>query len=421
MLERFFVKPVTVDRIRACWLGREIEDYVHWLVDNRYAARNVFRRVPLLVALAEFTSKRNVDSLEQLSAVAESFVAYRCRQSGSRLKGGSKWVRKGTAGPISHFLEHLARRGWIAPPTTSSPCFPFPEHQTDYLHFLRTVRGLKESTIYKHRLYLTHFEAYLKKIHLDDLRSLTRAHLSAFITVEGRRRSRTLMQTICGSLRTFLRFLYLRGTLLQDLSEEVPRVKKYIKGALPRAITWEEVKKMLNAIDRRSPLGLRDHAVLLLAVTYGLRAREIAGLSLDDIDWKRDRLHVQERKAGHSTTYPLSPVVGEAILSYLRDARPQTDDRHLFLSCQAPLRPMTESMVSSRVGSYLRKTGLAVHRPGSHTLRHTCAARLIDKGFPLKEIGDYLAHSSPASTEVYAKIDSRDLREVSLSDGEEIL
>src|SRR5439155_16496623 len=96
---------------------------------------------------------------------------------------------------------------------------------------------------------------------------------------------------------------------------------------LPRAIAWGEVHQMLEKVDRRNPVGKRDYAILLLLVTYGLRAREVAALSLDDIDWKRDRLHIRGRKAGHSTAYPLAATVGEAILDYLRLGRPQTTER----------------------------------------------------------------------------------------------
>lgn len=165
----------------------------------------------------------------------------------------------------------------------------------------------------------------------------------------------------------------------------------------------------------------RDFAILLLLVTYGLRAREVAALTLDDIDWKRERICVPERKAGHSTAYPLSLVVGEAILDYLQQSRPNTTDRHIFFRAPAPHTPMSWSSVSMRVGRYLRKAGIQVSRPGSHTLRHTCVHRLVDVGFDLKTISDYVGHRSPSSTEVYTKVAVETLREVALGDGEEVL
>jgi integrase len=156
-------------------------------------------------------------------------------------------------------------------------------------------------------------------------------------------------------------------------------------------------------------------------VSYGLRAREVAALTLDDIDWERDRLLVPERKAGHCTAYPLSRIVGEALCIYLEQARPRTEERILFRRAYAPYVAMTHHSVSSRAVYYLRKAGIKVHRPGSHTLRHTCVQRLIDADFSLKSAGDYVGHGSPQSTEIYTKIDVEKLRIMAFSDGEDLL
>ena len=178
---------------------------------------------------------------------------------------------------------------------------------------------------------------------------------------------------------------------------------------------------MLSMVERRMPAGKRDYAILLLLVTYGLRAREVAALTLDNIDWKRERLHVPERKAGHDTAFPLSTIVGDAIVDYLQHGRPQTANRHVFFRSLAPYTPLTYQGVSCRATHYLRKAGIAVSRAGSHTLRHTCVQRLVDADFSLKVIGDYVGHRVPASTEIYSKVAIEALRKVALSDGEEIL
>jgi site-specific recombinase XerD len=175
---------------------------------------------------------------------------------------------------------------------------------------------------------------------------------------------------------------------------------------------------MLDAVDRRAVVGRRDYAMLLLLVTYGLRAREVAAL---DLDWRHERLRVPERKAGHSTAYPLSPIVGSAIVEYLQRGRPPTEDRHVFFRVVAPLTPVTYNVVGCQAGRYLRKAGIEVSRPGSHTLRHTCVQRLVDAGFSLKVIGDYVGHRHPSSTQTYSKVDIETLRTVACGPGEEIL
>jgi len=156
-------------------------------------------------------------------------------------------------------------------------------------------------------------------------------------------------------------------------------------------------------------------------VTYGLRAREVAALMLDDIDWRRDRLAIPCRKAGHSTAFPLSAVVGEALVDYLRHGRPPSTDRHVFFRAVAPVRPISRVAVSACAKHYLVKAGIQVPRPGSHTLRHTCVQRLVDDGFGFKAIGDFVGHRSPASTAIYAKVAIEPLRQVALGDGEQVL
>ncbi len=222
-------------------------------------------------------------------------------------------------------------------------------------------------------------------------------------------------------LRVFLRYAYREGATTADLSGVMDRPQFYRLSGIPRSITWEEVGRVLAGVDRRTPCGKRDWAILLLLVTYGLRGREVAALTLDDIDWKCERLTVPERKAGHSTAFPLSASIGDALVDYLRNGRPQTASRRVFFRSVAPVEPFTPAAVSARARHYLIKAGIDVPRPGSHTLRHTCVQRLVDADFALKTIGDFIGHRSAKSTEIYAKVAVEPLREVALGDGEEVL
>jgi integrase len=177
----------------------------------------------------------------------------------------------------------------------------------------------------------------------------------------------------------------------------------------------------MAAVDRRSALGKRDYAILILLISYGLRAIEIARLALDDIDWRQGRLRIPERKAGHSTSYPISDAVGDAIAAYLKDGRPTSNHREVFLSLTPPFPPATVSVVCQCATRYLRAAGVSVRRRGSHTFRHTCVQRLVDVGMPLQKIGDYVGHRSPQSTRIYGKVAIETLREVALGDGEDVL
>jgi integrase len=222
-------------------------------------------------------------------------------------------------------------------------------------------------------------------------------------------------------LRVFLRYLHRERLIKKDLSNCIEKSRNYRLSTLPRSVAWDEVRRMLEAVDRRTAAGKRDYAILVLLVSYGLRGREVAAMTLDNIDWKRNRLCVPERKAGHSTGYPLSPTVGAALLEYLQHARPQSTERHVFLRVVAPRGPLTTAAVSGRASYYLHRAGVTVPRAGSHTLRHTCVQRLVDADFSFKVIGDYVGHRTPDSTDIYTKVAIDSLREVALGDGEKVL
>jgi site-specific recombinase XerD len=298
---------------------------------------------------------------------------------------------------------------------------PFPEQAPEFIRHLQQERGLAAPTVEEYTIHLRSFEAYLRRIGATELAELSPAILSAFVTERGQAVSRGTMHGVCSTLRIFLRYAHRERLTARDLSSSVEGPRTYRLAALPRSIPWADVQRMLEAVDRRSALGKRDYAMLLLLATYGLRGREVAALTLDDLDWEQERLRVPERKAGHSTAYPLSPVVAEAIIDYLKSGRPKTGERRIFLRAIAPFRPCDTPCVSMRASHYLRKAGITVPRAGSHTLRHTCVQRLIDARFSLKAIGDYIGHASPESTKIYAKLDVEALRELALGQGEEVL
>jgi site-specific recombinase XerD len=282
-------------------------------------------------------------------------------------------------------------------------------------------RGLRPQSVDHYKHHLGPFEAYLDRIGCRDVAAISPPILGAFVAESAGHLCPTSVRSRCGVLRVFLRYLHRERLIAKDLSECVEMSRSYRLSGIPRSIAWDDVRRMLDAVDRRTAAGRRDYAILVLLVTYGLRGREVAGMTLDDIDWKRERVRIPERKAGHSTAYPLSPTVGAALLDYLQHGRPKTEDRHVFMRVLAPHGPMTQGAVSGRASFYLHRAGIHVHRAGSHTLRHTCVQRLVDADFPFKVIGDYVSHRTPESTDIYAKVAIEALRNVALGDGEKIL
>jgi site-specific recombinase XerD len=417
MLEHYFIRPETVDRIRSSWIGDAIETYVAWLAGQ--SSRCVGRRVPLLMRFGEFARQRGATDVEELRGHLDAFVrsCLRRRARPCLSKVAKRQFLRDVRKPIEQFLR-VVQAGHL--PSQACAASPFQDWAPGFIGHLREERGLSPTTVAAYSRQLERFEQYVVA------RCLTADALSAAV-LDGflaERRvyvcARSLGST-CAALRALLRYLFREGTIRHDLSVMVDGPRTYHLSEIPRAISTADVKRTLASIERRSIVGRRDYAMLMLLVVYGLRAREVAAMTLDDVDWRANVLHVRGRKAGHADDYPLAPEVGEAVLDYLRHGRPETTDRRIFFRITAPRAAITHSVVSCRAKVYLRKAGITVSRPGSHTLRHSCAQRLVDAEFSLKVIGDFLGHRHPMSTRIYSKVAIEALREVALGDGEAIL
>jgi len=418
MLEKYFLKPSTIDRLRGSWIANEIEAYVAWLAEQGYSSRVVFCRVPTGFAFGEFAWERGARVVGDLPMHVEAFVA--ARVAAHHATYSTRPMAKEVRGPVEQMLSVVVPG--FEPTGRPHHRQPLVDVAPGFFEYLAEERGLRPASLDSYRHYLDRFEVYLRRIGLTSIQELSPVILSAFIVERaGAGLSKSTVRGSAGAVRVFLRYAHRQGILASDLSATVGWPQVYRLSNIPRSISWEDVNRVLASVDRRTVAGRRDYAILLLLVTYGLRGREIAALTLDDIDWKRERLAIPERKAGHSTAFPLSTVVGEAVLDYLRHGRPTTTDRHVFFRAVAPWRPIGSAAVSSLARGHLLRAGVKVPRPGSHTLRHSAVQRLVDANFDLKTIGDFIGHRSARSTEVYAKVAVEALREVALGDGEEAL
>lgn len=418
MLERYFYQPKTIDRIRANWFGSSIEKYVEWMEREGYSARNVYRRVPLLCHFGDFARENGAQTLEQAALLVEAFAqlwVFEHPPSSGSLPARSK-VMEEARNPVNQMFR-LVLPTHVGGGRHAKPD-PFRNDVPGFFPYLREERGLKPSTIYQYRYCLARFSDFLSRQGIRSLTEISPATLSAFVVEVAPALSLNTRRGLCSEMKVFLRYCHREKILTSALEDAVEMPQTYRLDSLPRAIGWDDVRKMLEQVDRRTAKGKRDFAILLLLVTYGLRAHEVSALTLDDVDWERDRLLVPERKAGHSTAYPLAGVIGKALMDYLQHGRPKTDDRHLFFRVLAPKVPIGSDAIASSVALYLHKAGIVVPRAGAHTLRHTCVQHLVDADFPFKIIGDYVGHRSPSSTAIYAKIATEALREVAMGDGE---
>jgi integrase/recombinase XerD len=400
-------------------LGDAIERYVAWLSDQGYAARSIYRRVPLLMHFGEYAAKHGAERWDDLPPHIETFVDDWIDRDGHRHRGNRQRLAKELRNPIRQMLRLLLSGDW----EQEHACCPTPfaDRAPGFFDYLRHERGLQPASITLYACHLRRLERYLEHIGGVGLGALSPAMLNDFLTDSGQALSPPALRALCAQIRVFLRYLYREGLVSADLSVHVDSPRVYRLADIPRAISWDEVAQLLAAVDRRSQVGKRDYAILVLLVTYGLRAREVAALTLDALDWVHERVAIPSRKSDHSSSYPLSAAVGEAIVDYLQHARAQSRERAIFLRACAPYTPMSYQAVAQCVGRRLKRAGIAVARPGSHTLRHTCVQRLVEADFSLETIGDYVGHSQPKSTEIYTKIDLQALRDLALGEGEALL
>jgi integrase/recombinase XerD len=244
---------------------------------------------------------------------------------------------------------------------------------------------------------------------LIDLTALGGAQVSAFILAESGRVSLGSARGRVAELRSLLRYLYISGQIGWDLAGSVPSVAGWRDAHLPVSLSPTQVEAMVASCDDTQPTGRRDRAILLLLARLGLRSIEVARLKLDDIDWRAGEIVVRG-KARRDDRMPLPFDVGQALAGYLRDGRPVSPHRQVFVTERAPRKAIPADLV----GDVARRAGRRAGFPGgrAHRLRHALATDLLAKGTPLVDISQVLRHRDLATTAIYAKIDMESLRSV---------
>src|SRR6185503_18257387 len=270
MLERYFLLPKTIDRIRGSWLAEPIERYVAWLAERSFSSKSIARRVPLILRFGAFAQHRGARDVRDLAEHVGPFVGRELRR---RLRPcESPRAKRIFTSDLQRPLDQMLRIVGPAQPATSAPP-PLVRWTPHFFGHLRDERGLRDTTVQKYWYHLTQFEAYVTRCGIRRLTALTPAIVHGFLIELRKRRGyqpRSLFG-VCAALRTFFRFLFREGRTRRDLSEIVDAPRTYRLAGIPRSIDWEAVLRTLKCVDRRLALGRRDYAILILVVLYGLR------------------------------------------------------------------------------------------------------------------------------------------------------
>jgi len=273
-----------------------------------------------------------------------------------------------------------------------------------FRRYLLNERGLAASTA---AAYVRSAGRFLAGLGTDGLAGVTSADVTRTVLDASRSMSVGSTQCFVAALRSFLRFGHIEGRIEADLSAAALAITGRRSSSLPQGLARAEVRALLGSCDRRRADGRRDYALLLTVVRLGLRAGEVAGLTLDDIDWRSAEI-VVHGKGRRVDRLPLPDDVGAAIAGYLQRGRPRSSRREVFLRTLAPIGPLGRGGVSCIVRRACRRAGLVP--VGAHRLRHTMACDMVAVGVPLPEISQVLRHRSLISTAIYARVDLDQLR-----------
>ena len=299
-------------------------------------------------------------------------------------------------------------KAWIAPAVHA------------YTTFLHQHRGLADRTVRKRTWQLAEMADFFDQAGVTALPEIEAPQIHQFfIQLQGQKAATRLTYGV--TLRSFLRWTYQEGLLPVDLSTAAISARHMRQAHVRDVLGTDDIDRLLAAVDRSCATGRRDYAVLLLAIRYGLRPSDIRQLRLDAIRWRQGLITIQQAKTGQPLTLPLLPDIAGALAAYLRDGRPTTAAREVFVRHRAPFEPFDPTNnLAAIMRTALRRVGLDQRsgRRGLYLFRHTLASRLLAAGCAIKTIGDVLGHLSTDTTMEYANVDLAALRRVVLSETE---
>lgn len=279
-----------------------------------------------------------------------------------------------------------------------------------------TALGYSESTINSHRLHLSRFLDYLTVNEIITLEMINLVHLVTFVNEYGNNKP-IVKHCMMSVIKGFFRYLYDQRILDVDYSNIVPRDNYRRRSKLPSVYTKEEITSMIEVIDRGNQKGKRDYAVILIAVRLGLRSSDICNLKFENLNWKQCEIVIPQQKTRQEVKLPLTTEIGEAIIDYLKYARPVSKLPYVFLNLRPPFDQMTNINMTTSVSHYLQQAGIKINdrKHGMHILRHSLAGILLKEKTPLPVISEVLGHKNTCSTMYYLRVDLDALRQCALN------
>jgi integrase/recombinase XerD len=387
-------------------LSGYIAAFARWAGDQGYARASRHRQVLLAACFSRWLGQHSVT----VRCVRAEHESQYLRSRARRVQ-----IHRGDRVALRLFLAFLRHEGVIRPPKMPPQRRSPVQHEAEAFEtYLRHDRGLAEPTITYYVAFVREFLAARFGPRRVTLARLCAGDVVRFVQRQAARLHVKRAKQLTTALRAFLRYARYRGALTEDLVAAVPSVANWSMPAIPRAIPTESVRRLLASINRETAQGRRDYAIVLLLARLGLRASEVVGLELDDLDWAEAQVRVRGKR-GARTALPLPTDVGAAIVAYVQHGRPRSACRRVFLRVHAPHCGFAgPSAIACVVQRAIERAGVPAPTKGAHQFRHALATQMLHNGASLAEIGDVLRHRSPETTMIYAKVDLEALRTLAL-------
>ncbi len=411
MIKQFFTQPKVLSRLQEGVFGPYLPSFAACLHKEGYSRGCIRRHLRAAGHFGAWLTKHRLIVGDLSTAIVERYIEGQGRlYSACRPNGRLPHNARGLHG----LVEFLSLQGVVAP-TAEPPLNSVGKWLAQFDSHLDRTLGCAPRT---RGNYVSYARRFLNEAFGDA--EIEWQKLSADVIVNFVQREAVKLQSVSSgqpvtAMRALLRFLTSAGVIPAGLTAAVPSVRTWRHSVLPRAVSADEVEHIIMASDPNSDYGLRERAIVLLLARLGLRACEVIRLRIDDIDWDRGCVLIRAGKNHRERSLPLCQEVGDAIVAYLKKARPASSHRELFLRWTPPFRPLRSSVsICNLVQKLLRRAGISVHRPGAHVFRHSLATHMVIGGGTFKEIADVLGHQSLVTTEIYAKLDLNLLSEVAM-------
>ncbi len=411
-LEQVFSYPLTLKKLRSGPLGILLDGFCTWLLKHEFRRWTIRKHLSSVSHFNQYLGRQGVEvgQILCLKDVDGFFIDYPswCRNRGP-LEAHLLRVRYS----LSRFVQYLGENGLFDPLPQDETLQPLLD---SYLEWMEHYQHAAAGTLELRAQYLTGFLSGLgPEATPQGLAKLRPEDVEAFFLTYAQKVGGAARRSMQSALRTFFRFCLYQGYIREPLDLAVPTLRTYKLASVPRGLSDAQAQQVLQVIDRKTPVGRRDYAIIQLLYTYGVRSGQVRALRLEQIDWAPNRILFEATKRGKDSCLPLTTEVGESLLDYLQYSRPASSYPEVFLTSRAPYHPLPHSSsLSAIIERRILAAGIEISSKGAHVFRHGFATRMLEQGHSLKAIADVLGHRYLGTTFLYTKVDFDHLKQVAL-------